>query len=190
MAIIQAKSFVGIDVSKKTLDICILPPKERFQIENGRFEELCNYLKAFSPELIVLESTGGYEVGAYQALHEAGFRVSRENAQKIYHHRKSRGKRAKTDGIDAETIADYAQCRINDITAHGPVSQAQEALRQLLERREELVQIQTAEKNRLQAPSLNLEIKTGCQRLLDVLKEEIEDLNQLIQTKIEERGDW
>lgn len=82
MEVVEVKScFVGIDVSKKVLDICILPSKSRFQVENnGDFEELCQPLTAISPTLIVMEATGGYEDGCYRALNAAGFRVSREPA--------------------------------------------------------------------------------------------------------------
>src|SRR5689334_10809708 len=92
--------FVGIDVSKQTLDICLLPQKERFQVENGHFKKLCQRLKKANPVLIVLEASGGYEDGVYRALSKAGFKVSRENPINIFHHRQSRGKRAKTDRID------------------------------------------------------------------------------------------
>src|SRR5690349_4421440 len=135
------KSFVGIDVSKQNLDIFILPQREGFQVCNTQnsIADLCQQLKPYSPELIVMESSGGYEVAVFQALHEAGFRVARENAKNIYHHGKSRGKRAKTDGIDAETLEHYAWCYTDDIRTNGPYSQSQESLRQLMERRQELL---------------------------------------------------
>ncbi len=50
------RCFVGIDVSKKTLDVCILPQRERFQVDNnGDYSALCERLQAVSVELIVLE---------------------------------------------------------------------------------------------------------------------------------------
>ena len=50
-ALNETPCFVGIDVSKKTLDICILPQKERFQVENGPFTKLCQRFKKVNPAL-------------------------------------------------------------------------------------------------------------------------------------------
>lgn len=188
----NSKSFVGIDVSKQNLDIFILPQREGFQVCNTQnsIADLCQQLKPYSPELIVMESSGGYEVAVFQALHEAGFRVARENAKNIYHHGKSRGKRAKTDGIDAETLAHYAWCYTDDIRTNGPSSQSQESLRQLMERRQELLAFQTAEKNRLKAPALNPGIKESCQRMLRSFAEEIKCVNDLITQTVAEQTDW
>lgn len=180
----QIKSFVGIDVSKSTLDICILPQREQFKVENNHFESLCQRLQSFSPELIVLESTGGYELGVYRALTEAGYRVSREHPLNIYHHRKSRGKRAKTDGIDAETLAHYAQCYTSELRAKEPLNENQERLRQFMARRAELVEMQTAEKNRLKSPANDSEIKEGCIRMLESIQKEIIHLETRIQEEI------
>lgn len=76
----EVKSFVGIDVSKDTLDVCILPQKECFQVENtGDFQGLPQRLKKLSPALIVLEASGGYEDEVYRILSAAGLRVSRQS---------------------------------------------------------------------------------------------------------------
>src|SRR3972149_2001786 len=84
--------FVGIDVSKNTLDIFVRPSGECWtQSNNGNFDELCEKLKPLNPTLIVLEPTGGDELGVLNALIKFGFRVSREHAFKIHHHAKGRG---------------------------------------------------------------------------------------------------
>jgi transposase len=179
--------FVGIDVSKKTLDICILPQKERFQVENGNFQELCQRLKQVSPILTVLEASGGYEDGVYRALSVEGLRVSREPAINLYHHRKSAGKHAKTDQIDAEAIAHYAQCYSKSLRTGAP--RDEETLKQLVERRAELTGCQTAEKNRLQAPAIVPIAKASVQRNLDFLKQEIAQVEKAIQAEIAKKED-
>jgi transposase len=179
--------FVGIDVSKDALDVCILPQKERFQVKNGHFEELCQRLNLFSPTLIVLEASGGYEDGIYRALSKAGFRISREPAVNLYHHRKSGGKRAKTDQVDAEAIAHYAQCYHETLRNQEPATESQERLRQLLNRRADLVKIQTAEKNRLSAPVLFPEIETSCAWLVEMIQAEIQQIEWAIQSEIEQQ---
>jgi transposase len=177
--------FVGIDVSKDTLDICILPQKERFQVENKNFEELCQKFKRVSPSLIVMETTGGYEDGIYRALSAAGLRVSREPAINLYHHRKSGGKHAKTDKIDAEAIAHYAQCYSETIRVQEPPSESQERLRQLINRRADLVQMQTMEKNRFSAPATIPEVNNSCKLLLEMFESEIRQIELAIQAEID-----
>src|SRR3989304_1639993 len=108
--------FVGIDVSKNTLDIFVRPSGECWtQANNGNFDELCEKLKPLNPTLIVLEPTGGYELGVLNALIKFGFRVSREHAFKIHHHAKGSGQLAKTDRLDASMIAHYAECYSEEI---------------------------------------------------------------------------
>ena len=116
MTVENKPCFAGIDVSKDKLDICILPEKWFLQVENaGDFQELIDTLKAHSPKLVLMEPTGGYEKRVLAALFEAGIPVNREHALRIHHHAKSRGKRSKTDTVDAETIAHYAQCYVETV---------------------------------------------------------------------------
>lgn len=182
--------FVGIDVSKASLDICVLPQEEQWQTENGDFETLCQRLRTYNPELIVMEPTGGYEAELLSALIESGFRVSREHAQKIHYHGKSRGKRAKTDGIDAYTIAHYAQCYSLEISGQGFPDEKQAQLQQLVSRREDLLRIQTGEKNRLQSPNTDLKVKASCERSIEFLSQEIVHINLLIGESIAEHPTW
>ncbi len=107
--------FVGIDVSKDTLDVFIRPLQTSWKVDNKAFGPLVKKLKKLEPELIVLEATGGYEIGVLEALSQAGLRVYREHPLKVYHHAKGRGKLAKTDRLDASTLAHYAECFAKDI---------------------------------------------------------------------------
>ena len=70
--------FVGIDVSKKTLDLYARPSQESWKAENKDFEPLLEKLQQLKPELIVLEATGGYETGVWKALNQ-GTRSGGEN---------------------------------------------------------------------------------------------------------------
>jgi transposase len=183
--------FVGIDVGKKTLDICVLPQKVSWQVENnGDFLELLKTLQDFSPRLVVLEPTGGYEKAVLNELLKAGVPVSRQHALRIHHHAKSRGKRAKTDPIDAETIAHYAQSHVETIEPLKALDDVEEELRQFVARREDLVKIRTSEKNRLQSPGVCDAIKSSCQKLVDTLNTEIETLEAEIQERLSVREAW
>lgn len=133
--------FVGIDVSKNTLDIWIRPINKHWKLPNGNFSELITVLKLLQPAMIVLEATGGYELAVLRALNEANFNVCREHPYKIHHHAKARGQLAKTDRVDAKTIAHYAECYHSELlNNHLPSSKAHE-LKQLVTRRRQLVSL-------------------------------------------------
>ena len=177
--------FVGIDVGKSALDVCVLPQKISWQVENsGDFSELVKTLQSLSPQLVVMEPTGGYEKSVLAGLLEAGLPVSRQHALQIHHHAKSRGKRAKTDPIDAETIAHYAQSHAETIEPLKQMDDAQEELRQFVARRDDLVKIRTSEKNRLQSPGVCDAVKSSCRKLVETLNEEIETLESEIRERL------
>lgn len=165
--------YVGIDVSKETLDICVLPEEKSWTERNEDFGGLCRKLQELAPDLIVLEATGGHELGLLRALVENGLPVSREHAYKIHHHAKGSGQQAKTDRIDARVIADYGRCHAERIGVVTEIDEAEEAFRQLTSRREDLVKMRAQEKNRLQSPGKSEAIQSSSQRMIEALSEEI-----------------
>jgi len=102
--------FVGIDVSKDTLDVCVYPTQDAFRVPNSPdgLDELIKRLKAIEPRLIVFEATGGYETLAVSSLAAAGLAVVVVNPRQIRDFAKSIGRLAKTDVIDAAVIARFA----------------------------------------------------------------------------------
>jgi transposase len=150
------------------------------EANSGDFQELIQKLKAYSPTLVVMEPTGGYEKAILKTLIQAGIPVSRAHALRIHHHAKSRGKRSKTDPIDAETIAHYAQCYAEQIQPMTSMAEAQETLQQLVRRRLDLVALCTKEKNRAQNPGICQAVQTSCQTVLSALQEELKQLNAKI----------
>ena len=177
--------FVGIDVSRDKLDICVLPNKEHFQVENKCFDALCERLKKLSPTLIVMEESGRYEDAVFRALYAAGLPVCREPSLGLYHYRRSGRERAKSDPIDAEAIAHYGQSYHDRIQLKAPSSDSQERLRQLVNRRDELVKMQSSEKNRLKAPAILEEIKKDCEWLIEMLSSSIQRIDWAIQEEID-----
>ena len=176
-----ASCYVGIDVSKKKLDLCILPQRIFLQEPNtGDFKELLDKLKPYSPTLVVAESSGGYDKSVLKALFQAGIPVSQEHALRIHHHAQSRGKRSKTDPIDAETIAHYAQCYADQIQPMACWDEKQERLQQLVKRRLDLVGLCVREKNRLKAPSLCSEVQKSCSTVLEALQKELKQIEEQI----------
>lgn len=142
--------FVGIDVSKSHLDICVRPQQRRGRVTNDEagFQELVTWLGDPAGTLIVLEATGGYQMPAVAALATAGFDVVVANPRQVRDHARSRGRLAKTDQLDAEAIADFAECNRPLVR---PLPDAQTQLLQgLMARRRQVLAMRTREKNSLQ----------------------------------------
>lgn len=177
--------FVGIDVSKDTLDVYVRPRGERWTQRSEDIEGLCSRLKAMDPVLIVLEPTGGYEAKVLNALIREGFRVSREHAFRIHHHAKGSGQMAKTDRLDAAMIAHYAECYSSEIEPMKLSSEEEELLEQLSSRRRQLIGMRAAEKNRLKTPNLSERLRGSCEKMIEVLSKEIEEIEGEIREIVE-----
>lgn len=143
------KQVVGIDVSKATLDVAVLPSSEALQFANdgNGIEELGTKLKGSNVDLVVMEATGGYETAAATALVAAGLRVAVVNPRQIRDFAKATGRLAKTDRIDAQVIAAFGQA-IEPEIMRLPEEDARE-LEELLVRRRQLVTMRVQEINRL-----------------------------------------
>jgi transposase len=141
--------FVGIDVSKATLDVCVLPTGEVFQVSNDSagISELLKRLRPLSPERVVMEATGGFETDAAVALFLGRFKVCVVNPRQVRDFARADGQFAKTDRIDAGVIAKFGERMLPEVR-----DLADEALRELdalLTRQRQLQQMVTAEKNRM-----------------------------------------
>lgn len=145
---IHTPVFVGIDVSKAQLDVAVRP-EGRFSVvhdEHG-VAELLTQFHALRPTLIVLEATGGMELPLTSALALAGLPVVVINPRQVRDFAKATGQLAKTDAIDAQVLAHFAEV-IRPEPRPLPDEQTQ-ALAALVARRQQLIEMLTAEKNRL-----------------------------------------
>ena len=141
--------FVGIDVSKAALDVATYPDVEGTCFANDP-EGICalvDHLKAQAPSRIVLEATGGLEASVAGMLFEAGLPVVVVNARQVRDFARAVGRLAKTDAIDAGVIAHFAGA-IKPAVRPLPDQQAKE-LSALVVRRGQVIEIITAENNRL-----------------------------------------
>lgn len=140
---------VGIDVSKATLDVALLPVGEVLQFGNDAagIEDLGKKLKSAAVDLVVMEATGGYETAVATALVGAGLRVAVVNPRQIRDFAKATGRLAKNDRIDAEVIAAFGQA-IEPEIVRLPDEDARE-MEALLVRRRQLVAMRVQEINRL-----------------------------------------
>src|SRR6516225_2545203 len=133
---------VGIDVSKAKLDIVVLPSNQQFTVSNDRagIARLLQVLRPLAPSRVVLEATGKLERLAVSELAGAGLTVAVVNPGQVRHYAKARGKRAKTDPIDARLIAEFAR----DLKPEfHPLPDAEtQALAALCQRRNQLLEMQ------------------------------------------------
>jgi transposase len=147
------EQFAGIDVAKETLEVCIRPDSIRKSFANndeGRVElaRLCAEMK---PALIILEASGGYEVPVVEVLALRSLKVAVVNPRQVRDFAKAVGKLAKTDVVDAEVIARFAEVIRPEIR---PLKDADaRRLQALVARRRQLVEMLTMEKNRLETAS-------------------------------------
>lgn len=147
------EQFVGIDVAKETLEVCIRPDnigKGFANNDEGRAElaRLCAEMK---PALIILEASGGYEVPVVEVLALRSLKVAVVNPRQVRDFAKAIGKLAKTDVVDAEVIARFAEVIRPEVR---PLKDRDaQHLQALVARRRQLVQMVTEEKNRLSTAS-------------------------------------
>jgi len=140
--------FVGIDVSKDRLDVHVRPSGEAFAVarDGEGLERLVADLSGRQVGLVVLEATGGFEATVAAALAGAGLPLAVVNPRQIRDFARALGRLAKTDALDAEVIAFFAErIRPEPRPVSGPDAQV---LAELVARRRQLVEMIGMEKNR------------------------------------------
>ena len=141
--------FVGIDVAKDQLDVHLLPAGTAFVAANDDtgIADLVARLTASRPVLIVLEATGGYQNHLVAALAAATLPVAVVNPRQARRFAEGHGRLAKTDPIDAATLALFA-AQVRPEVRPQPSAAAQ-AFAALLDRRRQILQMRLAEQQRL-----------------------------------------
>jgi transposase len=174
--------FVGVDVSKAQLDVAVIPTGKSVSFSNNEdgIALLIDFIKSVSPTLIVVEATGGLEVPMVGALAANGFSVAVINPRQVRDFAKACGKLAKTDPIDSRVIARFAQALRPEVRPlKSPEVQMLDALNT---RRRQIVEMMTAEKNRLAtAPQYTKkQIQAHLTWLEKFLKQVDKDINKTI----------
>jgi transposase len=140
---------IGIDVSQAALDVAVYPTGEHWQTSNdeGGIAELVERVRALEPALIVLEASGGYETPALATLGSGGLPVVAVNPRQVRDFARSTGRLAKTDALDAQVLAQFAAVVRPELRPLPDAATSE--LSALLARRRQLVEMRTAESNRL-----------------------------------------
>ncbi|MEM9009466.1 MAG: IS110 family transposase [Cyanobacteria bacterium P01_F01_bin.86] len=182
------KYWVGVDVSKKELDIHIRPTGRSFSTANNQsgIEQLSHSLNQLSPQLIVLEATGGMEILAAVALSRRGLAVAVVNPRQVRDFAKATGQLAKTDSIDAGVLAHFAEVIRPEVRAL-PDEQAQ-LLEELVTRRHQMVEMMKAESNRL--PTMKGPMREHIQKHIDWLRQQRQEIEKQLQQSIQQSPVW
>jgi transposase len=141
--------YVGLDVAKATVVAATEPASEVWTTPTtpAALEALAARLAALRPTLVVLEATGGYEVPVVAALAAARLPVAMVNPRQVRHFARATGQHAKTDVLDARLLARFAARVQPPVRAVAEATTAE--LAALLQRRRQLLEMLTAEENRL-----------------------------------------
>lgn len=143
------EKFVGIDVSKSTLDVCIEPAVQTLHVayDEAGISQIVGRLKEVNPALIVIEATGGLEVRIATELASLGLPVAVINPRQARDFAKATGQLAKTDQVDAAVLAAFAKAIRPQVR---PLKDADtRALDDMVSRRRQLVDIRVQETLRL-----------------------------------------
>ena len=180
--------YVGIDVSKDSLDVAVAPSGEKRQYSNNEagMSKLLGKLLKLGPALIVMEPTGGFEALLAGALAAEGLPVAVVNARQIRDYARAIGKLAKTDKLDAMVIAEFAR-RVQPEPRPLRDDESQE-IKEVVSRRRQLTEMLRAEKNRLAIARKIM--KPNILAHIEWLTQEIEGLDRHLKQLIEKSPIW
>lgn len=182
------EKFVGVDVSKGTLDLCIEPAMERLHVahDEAGIMQVVKRLKEVAPTLIVMEATGGLEVRLATELAGQGLPVAVINPRQARDFAKATGQLAKTDAVDAAVLAAFARAIRPAVR---PIKDADvRDLDDLLTRRRQLIEMRVQETLRLKTASKVQ--KTSLTAHIAWLDERIADLDDDLTRRLRSSDVW
>lgn len=180
--------FAGIDVSKAHLDIGVVGSDQVVRVPNTEqgITELIEHLKKVSPELVVMEATGGWEVPVAGALVAAEIPVVIANPRQVRDFAKSTGQLAKTDELDARILALFAE-RVRPAVRPLPDAAARD-LDAIVARRRQIIVMITAEKNRL--GTARPAVRRGIEKHIAWLERQLSDVDADLYDRIRRSPVW
>ena len=194
--------FVGIDISATTAEVSTQRPGAKAsrsctidQTPEG-YSRLVRKLQAFgyapSQGLVVMEATGSYWISLATRLVHEGFRVSVINPSQAHHFAKALLKRAKTDAIDAQTLAQLAS--VLQPEPWMPPPQIYHELQQRLAQRDDLLNLRQQVRNQLHAldqhPEVIKTVRTRMESLLSTFQAQIDEVEIEIAAALNQDSAW
>jgi transposase len=175
--------FIGIDVSKTTLDVFVRPIKNTFSISNNRqgIKKLVKEIKKITPQLIIAEATGGMEKPMVKELQLKNMPIVVVNPRQVRDFAKAIGRLAKTDKLDSSVLAHFGEAIKPEVRSMK--DEVVEYLNELLVRRTQLIQMMSCEKNR--SYSALGHIKKQIQKTINFLEKELKQIDECISNHID-----
>ena len=189
---IQSKSKtrvnVGVDVGKEQLDVYLYEKGLYFQVSNNAtgIRKLLGRPGRYQVERLVMEATGRYQLLLAEQAFEKGLPVCIVKPLAVRRYAGAIDRLAKTDRIDAEVIAEFGartQPRISVRKTRNLI-----AIKDLLSRRRQLMEMRTKELNRVQIMGKSLE--TSCRRIIRELDKEIARIEKKLDQYVEQEAEW
>jgi transposase len=184
------ETFVGIDVAKSTLDVHVLPTGDTWTAENSDegVKTIVVKLQTLAPALIVLEATGGLQRRLVAALAAHQLPVVAVNPRQVRDFAKALGKLAKTDALDASVLAMFAD-RIRPPLRPLKDEESQE-LEALVVRRRQVVDMITAETNRLHAAPPSRRVTAAIRKTITYLDKQLDDIDDDLDKAVRGSSAW
>ena len=169
---------VGVDVAKGKLDFFSTEEEQPLSIQNTQDQivsKLIARIKHPQSTIVVMEATGGYENLLVTLLHRHKIALAVVNPRRVRDFAKGIGRDAKTDPIDAGVLALYGQ--VVRPEAQMAKSDEEKKLKNLVERRRQLLGLIGQENNRLQQ-TIDQEIRGYIQESLETLRKQVKTIDQ------------
>ncbi len=184
----QEGAYIGVDVAKAHLDLAVHLSGDPWRVANDEagINAIVTHIRELDPTLIVVEPTGGLELPLTAALATAGLPVAVVNPRQVRDFAKATGRLAKTDRLDAKVLAHFAHA-VRPTPRPLPDAQTQE-LAAILARRQQLVQMLTAEKNRL--GTSRSPVRQRVRVHISWLSQELADSDRLLNDTIQDSPIW
>ena len=181
--------YIGIDIAKDSLDIHVNPAGERWTSTNNTkgIRDSVTRLSALKPTCIVLEATGGYEMHLAAALATEELPVAIVNPRNVREFARATGRLAKTDAIDAEVLALFAE-KLEPECRPLP-SEEGRALKELVTRRNQLVEMRTMESNR-QRLIRSQQVVDSIETIITTIDQELKEIDHDLKKRIKASPAW
>ena len=184
----QESIYAGIDVAKDRLDLALRPSGtvRTVAYDAAGISSLVSELQSLGPSAVVLESTGGLELPLAGALAAASLPVAVVNPRQVRDFAKATGRLAKTDALDAQVIAHFAEA-VRPAMRPLPDSETRE-LHSLNARRTQVVEMLVAEKNRL--GRAGQAVRPRIRAHIEWLEQELKDLDRGLRDMLRRSPVW
>ena len=184
----QERRYVGIDVAKAQVDVAVRPTGHRWNVSYDEVgvRELVSQVKTLDPVMVLLEASGGLELPLVAALAAGSLPVVVVNPRQVRDFARATGKLAKTDALDAEALAHFAEAVRPAVR---PLRDAEtQALNALVARRHQVMTIMVSEKNRL--GTATIAVRPRIEAHIAWLERELDDLDEGLRQNLRQSPVW